>query len=146
MLGTASDKGNLASPDPILRTPDRVAAVVAYYPPTDLRPWVTDVNSPYYKNYPALRFDTKQASACSPLLQVSADDAPTLLIHGDEDKLVPIEHSQNIMREFETHKVHSKLLVIKDAAHGFRDEDAIKADKATVEWFQAHLQKKNATP
>ena len=146
MLGTASDKGNLASPDPILRTTDRVAAVVAYYPPTDLRPWVTDVNSPYYKNYPALRFDTKQAAACSPLLQVTADDAPTLLIHGDKDKLVPIEHSENIMREFKMHKVQADLLVIKDAAHGFRDEDAQRADKATVEWFQAHLQKKKSSP
>ena len=44
MLGTTADKGNLASPDPILRTTNRVAAVVAYYPPTDLRPWVTDIN------------------------------------------------------------------------------------------------------
>ena len=63
ILGTTADKGNLASPDPILRTTNRVAAVVSYYPPTDLRPWVTDPNSPYYKNYPALRFDSKQAAA-----------------------------------------------------------------------------------
>ena len=146
VLGTSSDKGNLAAPDPVLKTTDRVAAVVAYYPPTDLRPWVTDVNSPYYKNYPALRFDTKQAAACSPLLQVTPDDAPTLLIHGDQDKLVPIEHSHNIMREFRTHKVDAELLIIKDAAHGFRGEDAQAADIATVKWFQDHLLKKQVSP
>jgi len=146
VLGTSSDKGNLAAPDPILKTTDRVAAVVAYYPPTDLRPWVTDINSPYYKNYPALRFDAKQAAACSPLLQVTPDDAPTLLIHGDQDKLVPIEHSHNIMREFRTHKVDAKLLIIKDAAHGFRGEDAQTTDIATVKWFQDHLLTKEASP
>ena len=146
VLGTSSDKGNLASPDPILKTTDRVAAVVAYYPPTDLRPWVTDVNSPYYKNYPALRFDAKQAAACSPLLQVTPDDAPTLLIHGDQDKLVPIEHSQNIMQEFRTHKVDANLVIVKDAAHGFRGADAETADLATVKWFQDHLLKKKVSP
>ena len=146
MLGTSADKGNLASPDPILKTTDRVAAVVAYYPPTDLRPWVTDINSPYYKNYPALRFDSKKAATYSPLLQVTADDAPTLLIHGDKDKLVPIEHSNKIMEAFRTHKVPSKLLVIKDASHGFRGEDAMTADDATVKWFQEHLNSKNANP
>lgn len=146
ILGTTADKGNLASPDPILKTTDRVAAVVAYYPPTDLRPWVTDINSPYYKNYPALRFDSKKATACSPLLQVTPDDAPTLLIHGDQDKLVPIDHSNKIMEEFGTHKVQAKLLVIKDAAHGFRGEDAKTADSATVKWFQDHLKPQKATP
>jgi len=146
MLGTAADKGNLASPDPILKTTDRVAAVVAYYPPTDLRPWVTDINSPYYKNYPALRFDSNKASACSPLLQVTSDDAPTLLIHGDQDKLVPITHSQQIMDEFRTHKVPAKLVVIKDAAHGFRGDDAATADSATVKWFQDHLTPQNNKP
>ena len=141
MLGTTSDKGNSKSKDEVLRVSDRVAAVVAYYPPTDVRPWVTE-ESKYYQNYPALRFDPAKAADYSPLLHVTADDPPTLLIHGDQDKLVPIDHSEKILAAFKKKKVTSELLVIKDAAHGFRGEDRERAVNAMVAWFQKHLTKK----
>ena len=92
ILGTTGDDGRAVAFDPVKRTGSRVAAVVAYFPPTYLKPW-TQPESKYYQQFPALRFDSKLAEACSPLSQVSDDDAPTLLIHGDEDKLVPIDHS-----------------------------------------------------
>ncbi|MHC4353157.1 MAG: prolyl oligopeptidase family serine peptidase, partial [Planctomycetota bacterium] len=79
MLGTASDKGNPDSDDEILRTSNRVAAVVAYFPPTDIRPWVNKV-----PDFPALNFEEEKAAACSPIVHVSKDDPPTLLIHGDK--------------------------------------------------------------
>jgi len=53
VLGTASDGGDPKATDEVLRVSDRVAAVVAYYPPTDLRPWANET-SPYYRDYPAL--------------------------------------------------------------------------------------------
>lgn len=37
MLGTVSDNGDPSTEDPVLRMHDRVAAVVAYCPPVDLR-------------------------------------------------------------------------------------------------------------
>jgi len=49
MLGTASDDGDPNATDEVLRASDRVAAVAAYYPPTDVRPWV-DESSPYWQN------------------------------------------------------------------------------------------------
>jgi len=130
MLGTASDKGNPGAKDEVLRTTDRVAAVVAYFPPTDLRAWVNKT-----PDYPALNFDESRAADCSPILHVSEDDPPTLLIHGDKDELVPIDH------EFKKHKVASELLVIKGAGHGFRGEDGKRASDAMVAWFEKHLVK-----
>jgi len=138
MLGTTGDDGNPKSLDPLLRESSRVAAVVAYYPPTYLEPW-TKPESRYYQQFPALRFDSKLAEACSPLSQVSADDAPSLMIHGDADKLVPIDHSQKIQAAFEKAGVESQLLVIPDAAHGYRGADARKAAKARREWFEKYL-------
>jgi acetyl esterase/lipase len=136
MLGTASDNGDPDSKDEVLRTSNRVAAVVAYFPPTDIRPWVNKV-----PDFPALQFEEEKSVACSPLLHVSKDDPPTLLIHGDKDELVTLDHSENILAKFKEHKVTSKLLVIKGAAHGFQGDDGKRAAEARVAWFEKHLLK-----
>ena len=138
VLGTTSDEGRPDAKDELLHTSDRVAAVVAFYPPTDIRPWVNE-ESEYYKNYPALRIDPAEAGRCSPLLHVSPDDPPTLLIHGDQDKLVPIDHSQKILAAFQSNKVTAELVVIPGAAHGFRGDDRQQAVAALVAWFEKHL-------
>ena len=138
MLGTTSDQGDPDAKDPILKNTDQVAAVAAYYPPTDIREFV-DEKSTYYHRFPALQFEAELADDFSPLLHVTPDDAPTLLIHGDQDKLVPISHSNNIMKKFEEQKVPAELIVIKDAAHGFKGEDQTRASQAVVNWFKKYL-------
>jgi acetyl esterase/lipase len=138
LLGTASDEGTADAKDPVLRVSDRVAAVVDYFGPSDLVPWVTP-ESPYYKNYPALQFEAARAKEFSPLYQVSKDDAPTLLLHGDADKLVPLDHSERILKEFQKAEVPAELIVFKGAGHGFGGEDAEKARVATAKWFKEHL-------
>jgi len=136
MLGTASDNGDPKSKDEVLRVSDRVAAVVAYFPPTDIRPWINKLD-----DYPALNFEEEKGAAYSPLVHVSSDDAPTLLVHGDKDELVPLEHSEKILAEFKKHKVATELLVIKGAGHGFRGEDGERASEAMVDWFEKYLLK-----
>src|SRR5205085_7250734 len=104
------------------RHPSRVAAVVAIFPPTDLRKWTTDPPAEIAKHAglkPPLSFDAKLEPDVSPILHVTADDAPTLLVHGDKDLLVPIEHSRNIVPLFEKAGVPVKLVVIEGAGHGF---------------------------
>ena len=141
VLGTASDPGDPQAKDEVLRATDRVAAVVAYYPPTDLRPWVEET-SPYYQRYPALRFEAAKATACSPLFQATADDPPTLMIHGDNDNVVPLDHSERILAEFKKVGVPSELIVISGAAHGFKGDDGTRAAAARVDWFKKYLLKK----
>lgn len=140
VLGTTGDAGNPQAEDQVLRASDRVAAVVAYFPPTDVRPWV-DPSSKYYQNYPALRIDAAKAAASSPLLHVSPDDAPTLLITGDKDTLVPMEHSEKIRLQFQEKNVPCDLLVIPGAGHGFKGDDARQASDAMVAWFKKYLLK-----
>lgn len=138
ILGTTSDQGDPDTKDPVLKNSNRIAAVAAYYPPTDIREFVDD-KSPYYHRFPALQFEADLADDFSPLLHVTPDDPPTLLIHGDQDKLVPISHSNNIMKKFEEQKVPAELIVIKDAAHGFKGDDQNRASQAVVDWFKKYL-------
>ena len=141
MLGTASDNGDVNAKDPVDKVSDRVAAVVAFVAPTDLRIMVKDDPNrlPAYARFPALDLDMKNAETDSPLLHVTPDDPPTLLIAGDKDDLVPIEHSRNIQAAFEKAKVESRLIEVAGAGHGFQGEDARKSTEEMVKWFELQL-------
>ena len=73
----------------------------------------------------------------APYYHVSADDPPTLLIHGDADERVPIQQSRRIAEQFRSegvvHRLHRKV----GGVHGWQpdaEELAMVAD-----WFDAHL-------
>jgi acetyl esterase/lipase len=138
MLGTASDEGNKSSKDEIDRTSNRVAAVVAYFPPVDLREWVGD------KRFPALHFDAELADSVSPILYVSKDDPPTLLIHGDKDELVKLDNSERILEAFKKEGVPCELVVMVGAGHGFGGKQGKDASEALVKWFDKYLAKPTA--
>lgn len=135
MLGTASDEGQKTANDETERSSNRVAAVVAYFPPVDLREWVGD------KRFPALHFDKKDAEYVSPIVHVTKDDAPTLLIHGDKDDLVKLDNSERILAAFKKEGVPCELIVIKGAGHGFAGENGKRASQALLKWFDTYLMK-----
>jgi acetyl esterase/lipase len=112
----------------------RVAAVVAYFPPVDLRSIVGP-----NERFPALEFEQDDAAYVSPILHVTPDDPPTLLIHGDKDELVPILTSETIYAAFKENNVTTDFITIPGAGHGFRGEDATVAMKAVIDWFDEHL-------
>jgi acetyl esterase/lipase len=135
VLGTASDDGDKKAKDEIDRATDRVAAVVAYFPPVDMREWVgTKIDK-----FPALDFDKKLADSISPILFVTDDDPPTLLIHGDKDTLVTLDNSERIQEEFKKHHVPCELVVIPGAGHGFAGDQGDQAGKALIAWFDKYL-------
>jgi dipeptidyl aminopeptidase/acylaminoacyl peptidase len=112
-----------------------VAAVVAYYPPVDLRRMVGPS-----ERFPALDFPPELAEAISPVLYVTPDDPPTLLIHGDADRLVNVSHSERMYAALQGSGVVSELVVIPGGDHGFtRADDRTHADELMVAWFDRHL-------
>jgi dipeptidyl aminopeptidase/acylaminoacyl peptidase len=75
--------------------------------------------------------------AMSPVYHVSPDDAPTLIIHGDADKLVPLQQSELIVEAFKKAGVEAKLVVKPGAGHGW---PTIVLDFKTIaDWFDDHL-------
>ena len=94
------------------------------------------------KDFPALQFYAGQWKSVSPLEHVTADDAPSLLLHGDKDTLVPDKHSREIVAAFKDKGVETDLVIFPGAGHGFGGPDGEKAVAATVAWFEKHLAKK----
>ena len=159
MVGLASDDGNPTAEDEVLRVSSQVAAVVAYYPPVDLRTrakpserflatlpdnslfFASGVVEPAVADrFAALDFEDVLSASVSPILHVSSDDPPTLLVHGDADPLVDINNSQLIHEALASHNVTTDLVVIEGAGHGFREpEHRARATSALVGWFEKHL-------
>ena len=158
MLGLASDKGDPGATDEVLRMSSRVAAVVANYPPVDLRQRATPserfpatlpdeglffargVLPGAAERFVAIDVEDEEGASVSPILHVSADDPPTLLIHGDADALVDFNNSELIHSALVTSGVETGLVVIEGAGHGFRTaEDRAQASDALVGWFKKHL-------
>jgi len=79
----------------------------------------------------------------SPLYWVTPDAAATLDIHGTEDKYVAYEQATWMVDRLKACAVEAELMTMQGAGHGFKGADAEKAEKAMIEFFDAHL--KNVT-
>jgi acetyl esterase/lipase len=142
MLGTTGDDGKSEAKDPLEKVSNRVAAVVAIFPPSELKSYLE--SEKMRTQFPALQFDAAEWKSVSPLEHVTPDDAPALLLHGGKDTLVPDKHSREIVDAYKSEGVATDLVMFPDAGHGFRGEDAGKAAAATVAWFEKHLAKSDA--
>ena len=75
----------------------------------------------------------------SPLYWVTPNAAPTLCIHGTEDKYVAHEQAVWLVDKLKASAVEADLLTLEGAGHGFKGADAEKAEKALFEYFDKKL-------
>lgn len=160
MLGTAGSEGNPKALDPVDRTSSRVQAVACFFPPTDFLNYGSEGNvvlgdkvlSGFKAPFDFRELDPKTRSyvpisdrkkvleigrAISPYYHVSKDDPPTLIIHGDADKLVPIQQAERIIARLKEVGVPAELVVKKGEAHGWPN---LAADMTLIaDWFDKHL-------
>jgi acetyl esterase/lipase len=162
MQGTAGDLGNKEAKDPVDRESSRVQAVACFFPPTDFlnygREGEIALGRGVLKNFRA-PFDFHEfdksinafvqitneeklleiGKQISPVNHVSPDDPPTLIIHGDADKLVPIQQAELIIAKLKAANVPTELVTKPGAAHGWAglDKDLL----LLADWFDKHLKK-----
>lgn len=102
--------------------------VVSFFGPTDLEKLYldADVSIPGALKFvlnatldvnPNLFFES------SPINYVTSNAAPTLLLHGDGDKLVPVEQAYMLQNKLEDAGVFNKLIVYPGQGHGWTGED-----------------------
>ena len=112
----------------------RVQAVIDWYGRADLTPVSTD---PALANSASALLlggsgeaVTELAQEASPILHVSKDDPPFLIMHGDRDNIVPLNQSERFANALRTVGVRVKMLVLKGAGHGgpeFMQAEPVKA-------------------
>lgn len=73
----------------------------------------------------------------SPAYRVSKESAPALILHGDADKIVPIQQSELIMARYKDAGVPFELVVRKGQGHGWAKmpEDV----ELIADWLDKHL-------
>lgn len=163
MQGLAGDEGKSDSTDPVERASSRVQAVACFFPPTDFLNYgkpgeealgngtLDDFRAPF--DFNEFSTDTKRferiadaekrraiGRQISPITHVSRDDPPTLIIHGDADRLVPFQQAQILVDKLKAAGVEAKLVAKPGAQHGW---DKLPDDmKQVADWFDEHLRKK----
>ena len=160
MQGTAGTTGDPQAKDPVDRESSRVQAVACFFPPTDFlnygqpgenamgRGILKDFRAPFdfhefdkqTKHFVPITDEQKLLEIgrqISPVTHVTADDPPTWIIHGDADKLVPIQQAELIIEKLKSVGVPAELSVKQGAAHGWPD---LVGDMTHVaDWFDKYL-------
>lgn len=160
MMGVAGDDGNPKAEDPIEKVSSRVQCVACFFPPTDFLNYGKSgqyaLGDGILKDYPAPfdfhTFDEKKnmyvritdpkkiqeiGRSISPIYHASAKTPPTMIAHGDADKLVPIQQAEIFMEKLKSLGVECKLALKTGGDHGWEDI-AVEMDQC-VQWFDAHL-------
>ena len=131
-----------------------VAAVAVFFPPTDFLEWrdgkmvdakvlgpllAVGANSAKEGALNGKSNEELQemAKAISPLYQVRKPSVPFLLIHGDADEVVPLSHSQKLVKAIQSSGGSAELIVKQGGGHPWLTlpvEVAVMAD-----WFEMQL-------
>ena len=75
----------------------------------------------------------------SPVKYISPDDPPVLTLHGDRDKLIPVQQAKLLDEKMKAAGVEHELIVFEGQGHGFTGEAKQQADEAMWRFFEEHL-------
>ena len=77
----------------------------------------------------------------SPITYVKDVKTPTLILHGEDDKDVPVEQGYEFYRALNDLGAEVELVVYPREGHGIRSERAHKLDylQRIDDWFQTHI-------
>lgn len=155
-------QGDETSDDPVERESSRVQAVGCFFPPTDLlnyggsgenlvdlmqkrdgkvdptfQFYASDAKTGARRALTAKEEVTRMLQGYSPVTHVTAGDPPTILIHGERDKAVPVQQSRRLIERLNEANVPARLVVRESVGHAY---NGWEADAALIaDWFDTHL-------
>ena len=149
-LGTQGHDGDPKAKDPIDRESSRVQAVACFFPPTDFENWgapgdtqvgVGKVGRQFYGAFGSpsdtLESRLEYGRPISPIHFVTKSMAPTLVIHGEADGLVPIYQAEIFEKKARDTGAVYKLVRLPGKDHGWpgMEKDLVQF----AQWFNTHL-------
>lgn len=145
LLGTTAGVKELEGPGGNGDQSSRVQAVVDWYGPTDfLTVGAKDTRSNLLGGDP--QQNKEKARKASPVTYVSKDAAPFLIMHGDEDKTVPISQSETFADALKKAGAEVTFVVVKGGKHGGALFTNAESMKQVEDFFAQHLQAKLSNP
>ncbi len=117
LLGTADESAGWDDAMDYPGVSSRLSAVVDMYGPTDLTIEFEWNSAELLKN--AFGETYSNAAWVSPISYVTSDDPPFLVMHGEEDALVPISQSEVFVEALQSAGIEVTFVRVEDAGHGF---------------------------
>jgi acetyl esterase/lipase len=143
LLGTTGDVKELEGKGGNLDQSSRVQCVVDWFGPTDFTKmggWHDDANSPEAKLIGGPVNDKKELAAnANPITYVSKDDPPFLIMHGEDDNVVPINQSKLLDEALRKAGVECTFVRIPGNGHGGPGFVNPENRKKIADFFEKHL-------
>ncbi|HEX7363837.1 MAG TPA: alpha/beta hydrolase fold domain-containing protein [Dehalococcoidia bacterium] len=146
LLGTADASAGLEGNSGCAGESSRVQAVVDMFGPTDLSVVFEGAGARLMEQV----FGTADKSSdivkrASPVTWVSGDDPPFLILHGENDTLVPLSQSTILYDRLVAAGVPATLVIVENAGHGFMpaggtvNPSRVEITKMVADFFDEHL-------
>ena len=146
LLGTAGESDAFGDADPVSC---RVQAVCDFFGPTDFLQMNRQAGADGVIDHDAadspesllvgqaIQDAPERVRAANPITYVGDDDPPFLIVHGDRDRLVPVQQSELLAEALQQAEVDVQFRVVEGGGHGrFNDRDV---DEAVRSFFLEHL-------
>lgn len=142
-LALHDDFADPDSSDPVERQSSRVSCAIGFAGPTDwsLLGEIPHVHPAYRQllgyepGTAAEKMDEEKKTSVSPITFVSKDDPPILIVHGDADVIVPVQHALDLDAALDAVGADSELFLVKEGRH----DVAGAGEPASVERSEAFL-------
>ncbi len=145
LLGTTGNVKELEGQGGNLDQSSRVQCVVDWFGPTDFATMGGSHDGPTSAEAKLLggpvQENKEKARKASPLAYVSKDSAPFLIMHGDQDKSVPIQQSEALAEALKKAGIEATFVVVKGNGHGGPGFNSPENRKLIEDFFAKHLAK-----
>ncbi|HHL31320.1 MAG TPA: S9 family peptidase, partial [Oceanospirillales bacterium] len=138
-----------------IRQPELIKCIISIAGPTDIPLNFTSSDFSYPPKLLKLAkelygdplTDLEKMIQRSPLYQVKKIKAPVLLIHGEKDQRVTLEHANRLKLALEKLNKPVSLIIYKNESHGFKNiENRIDEANRMIEFIQKSLEIKKPNP
>jgi enterochelin esterase family protein len=154
MLGTMGKDGDPNAKDPVDRASSKVQAVACFFPPTDLANY--GEKDRLFNQFEPVKFawhtipvsekprdeQVRILTELSPIYHITKNTAPTFIITGDTDALVPHEQSMRFIARLAEVGVPAKIDIRPGLGHGWPTMG--KDYELFARWFDEQMPAKTA--